>query len=78
MIATQQYRSVAAVRGAFLGQREKLMAAPNAEATRFRRSLGLSQKAMAERFGVSASTWQKIELGLRSVPAAVLQAMGAK
>jgi DNA-binding transcriptional regulator YiaG len=67
-IAAQQYRTIADIRGAVQSQKVKLLPAPNAEAIAYRQSLGLSQRSMSKRMGVSASLWQKIEAGERSVP----------
>jgi ribosome-binding protein aMBF1 (putative translation factor) len=67
-LAAQQYRTIAEIRGAVQNQKVKLLPAPNAAAIAYRQSLGLSQRAMAKRVGVSASLWNKIEAGERSVP----------
>jgi DNA-binding XRE family transcriptional regulator len=67
-LAAQQYRTIAEIRGAVQNQKVKLLPEPNAEAIAYRQSLGLSQRAMAKRVGVSASLWNKIEAGERSVP----------
>ena len=72
MIAFCAYRSVAEVR------RATAKPAGNPEFAAFRRSLGLTQKDMAERFGVSASTIDKCETGKRSVPPGIRQAMRAR
>lgn len=75
-LAVQQYRTVADIRGAVQAQKVKLLPAPNGRAIAYRQSLGLSQRAMAARMGLSLSLWKKIEVGERSVPAAIRQAMG--
>lgn len=49
---------------------------PNARAIAYRMSLGLSQRAMSRRLGLSPAQWQRIEAGLRSASPAILQAMG--
>lgn len=76
-LAAQQYRTIAEIRGAVQAQKVKAMKAPNAAAIAYRKSLGLSQPAMAERMGVSVSTWKKIETGLRSVPESLRPMMRA-
>lgn len=75
MIAHQQYRSVDEVRAAFRGAKAKMLQPANAAVIEYRRQLGLSQIEMAALFGLSRSTLQKIEAGLRSVPAALRAAM---
>lgn len=75
-IAVQQYRTVADIRGALQAQKVKLLPTLNGRAIAYRQSLGLSQRAMAARMGLSTSLWKKIEAGERSVPAAIQQAMG--
>jgi DNA-binding XRE family transcriptional regulator len=75
-VDAQKYRSVAEIRGAFVGQRRKLLPQANARILQRRRDLDLSQADMAARHGVSKSFWQQMELGKKSVPAAILQAMG--
>lgn len=49
---------------------------PNARAIAYRMSLGLSQRAMSRRLGLSPAQWQRIEAGLRPASPTILQAMG--
>jgi DNA-binding transcriptional regulator YiaG len=67
-IAEQGYRSVDAIRSALVEQKLRAMPGRGADAVRYRRSLGLSQAAMARRLGVSASFWQQVELGAKRLP----------
>jgi DNA-binding transcriptional regulator YiaG len=48
----------------------------NARAIAYRRSLGLTQSAMAEIAGVSTSHWQRIERGERPAPESLRRMMG--
>jgi hypothetical protein len=68
---TSQLRSVVDIRLAKIKPRP----VSNLEAIEFRRSLGLSQRGMDLRFGLENARWNKVELGRRSVPVAVLSAM---
>lgn len=71
MIGVQPFRSVAEIR------RATAKPAGNPDAAAFRRALGLTQKGMAERFGVSATSVHESEAGRRGVPLAIRQAMRA-
>ena len=63
---TAKLRTIEEIRAATKVHRA--MKEANTEAVRHRHSLGLSQKAMAERMGVSASAWQRIEEGRSPAP----------
>jgi DNA-binding XRE family transcriptional regulator len=58
---TAKIRTISEIRAATRTQ--KTRPTPNAEAIAWRRSLGISQVAMAKRVGVSPARWQRIEEG---------------